>query len=92
MGRIMTQRERHNPWNIPYVFLHNGAFLAIVRIRDTRAPTDDAATLVRSVVALVTDPDKRAGTHIRVTDDTLSITYNRMSYSVNQSEFEPLMM
>lgn len=57
-----------------YVFLTDGALLAVVGIRDTRSTTDGAASLIRAIVTLVTDTHEGARTHIRVADYTLAIT------------------
>ena len=47
-----------------HIFLQYGALLAVVGIRHPRSPTDSAATLVGAVVALVTDANQGAWTHV----------------------------
>merc|ERR1719270_2380490 len=66
--------EVDNFWAAVPVLLLDGALLAVVGVRDPRAPADDAAALVAPVVALVADPDQGTGPHIRITDGALAIT------------------
>ena len=56
-----------------HVLLQLGAFLAVVRVRDARAPTNEAAPALRAVVALVADADEGGGAHERVADDALAV-------------------
>ena len=69
-------------------YLHS-ALLAVIRVTDTRSPTDDTPgkerqlvqkriclkpALIRAIVALVANPNKGARPHVGVADHTLSIT------------------
>ena len=63
-----------------YVLLHHSAFLAVVRIAHSRTSTHDTSSLVRSVVALVTNVDQRVGTNVGIADDALSIAYTSHPY------------
>jgi len=51
-------------WTTVSVFLHNGAFLAVVSIGHALASADDAATLIGAIVALVTYAHQRTRSHI----------------------------
>lgn len=62
-------------WKYAYVFLKNCALLAVVRIRNASTATDDAAALVRAVVALIAYTHQRARPHERVANHTSSITW-----------------
>lgn len=59
---------------VTYIFLLDCALFTVVGIRYSRASTDDTASLIGTVVALITDTHQRAWSHIGITDDTLSIT------------------
>ena len=56
------------------VLLLNGALFAVIGVRDARPSADDTPSLVAAVVALVAYPDQRAGSNVRVTDDTATVT------------------
>ena len=62
-----------NLWAAVSVFFLDGAFLAVVGVRYSRAATNDTPALVRSVVALVADPDQSAGTNVGVADDASAV-------------------
>ena len=55
------------PPHTTHIFLTNGALLAVVCIRDARAPAYGTASLVGPVVALITDTDQRTRTNVGVT-------------------------
>lgn len=57
-----------------HILLLDGALLAIIGVRDSRASTDHTAPLIGAVVTLITYAHQGAGTHIGVTDHTLAIT------------------
>ncbi len=61
-----------------YIFLTDSALLAVVGIGHAGPPTDGAATLVRAVVTLVTDTNQGARTNVRITHNTLAITWKTM--------------
>lgn len=64
-----------NLWATISILLLDGAFLTIIRIRDSWASTDHTAPLVRAIVTLITYAHQGAGPHIGVTDHTLAITF-----------------
>lgn len=57
-----------------YIFLLDGALLAVVGIGDAGPPADDAAALVGAVVTLVTDAHQGAGPHVGIADHALAVT------------------
>jgi hypothetical protein len=56
-----------------YVLLLLRALLAVVGIGDARLATDDAATLIGAVVALVADTHEDARPHVGVADGALAV-------------------
>lgn len=69
-----------------YIFLLDGALLAVVGIRHAGPPADDTAALVGAVVALVTDAHQSAGPHVRVTDHTLAVTCEHRMFPSLQND------
>lgn len=57
------------------IFFLDGALLAVVGVRHSGPPADDAAALVGAVVTLVTDAHQGAGPHVRVADHALAVTF-----------------
>lgn len=69
---------------LTYIFLFDCALLAVIGVRDSRATTNNTATLVRAVVALIANSNKCWRSHVWVTDHTLSITlFTQTSNSFN---------
>ena len=62
-----------------YVLLLYGTLLAVVGVRDTGASTDDAAALIRAVVAFIADAHQRARLHVRIADHALAVAYSMPS-------------
>ena len=56
-----------------YVLLLLRALLAVVGIGDARLATDDTATLIGAVVALVADTHEDARPHVGVADGALAV-------------------
>lgn len=57
-----------------YIFLLDCALFTVVGIRYSRPSTDDTASLIGTIVALITDAHQCAWSHVGITNDTLSIT------------------
>lgn len=81
-----TAAARRGMARCTHILFLQRALLAVVRIGDAHAATDDAAALVRTIVALLTHAHQRCRSHIRVTDGALTITLfaqatNRCKYN-----------
>lgn len=57
------------------ILLQLSALLAVVGIRDPDPTTDNASSLERSVVALITYPHKRARAHVGITYHAFAIIF-----------------
>lgn len=56
------------------VLLLHGALFAVVRIRHTGAIAKHTPAIVAAIVAFIAHTNERTRAHVRVTDDTLTIT------------------
>jgi len=72
----------YNFWTSISILFHNCTLLAVVCIWHPWPPTNHTATLVASIVALITNAYKCAWTHIGVTDHTLAITLKKKDCSI----------
>ena len=63
------------------VFFLNSTLLAVISVWYSHSAANDTSSLIRAVVALIANANQRAGTHVRVADYTLAITYR---VAVNQ--------
>lgn len=62
-------------WMTTYIFFKNGAFLAVVGIRDTGSAAYHASSLVWTVVAFIADTNQSAWSHVRIANNALSIVF-----------------
>ena len=62
-------------WTTISVFFLNGTFLAIISVANSRTSTNDASSLVASIIALVANSDQSARPHIRVANDATAVTF-----------------
>ena len=68
------------------ILLQQGALLAVVRVRNAGASADHASSLVRAVVALVTDSNQRAGPHVRIADHAFTVALLAEAAFANKRE------
>jgi hypothetical protein len=61
--------------NVAYIFLCDGALLAVVGIRYTWTSTYYTSSLVWPIIALIADPNERTWTDVGITNHTLAITF-----------------
>lgn len=62
-------------WDGTHIFFLQGAFSAVVCIRDSWTTTYNTATFVRTIITFVTYAHECSRTHIGVTDRAPSITF-----------------
>jgi len=72
--RLRTSKI-YNLWTSISIFFLNCAFFAIICITNTRSSTNHTSSLVCSIVTFITDSHQSARPHIRVTNNTFSITF-----------------
>jgi len=65
--------EVHDLWAAIAVLLKHRALLAVVCIGDSGPSTDDTTSLIRAVIAFITDADKSARAYVRIADYTFSV-------------------
>lgn len=73
--------------NSPHILFHLAALFAVEGIRNTRASTNDTSSLVRAVVAFVTNPNERVGSDLAIAYWALAIALfaeasDRCTYTV----------